>query len=212
VHAHRSRHSTRVNDWVKYRVLTRARCVLSAAALTSTCGLWRWTTSWRRRGRPRCGGARADPKTSTTDKAACSAAMPATATQIQPTSADCKPATPCARRPACSARWREAAAAGERAGALHRRCLPGDAWPQPGNPKAPCGRRVESAPAGVERRSGAAEAAAGELSAHYPTISGWNVGLNSGVAAGQTVFHAHWHLIPPREGDCDEPQGGVQRG
>ena len=35
-------------------------------------------------------------------------------------------------------------------------------------------------------------------------------GLNSGEAAGQTVFHAHWHLIPRREGDCDEPRGGVR--
>jgi ATP adenylyltransferase len=52
----------------------------------------------------------------------------------------------------------------------------------------------------------------GQLSAQVPTISDWNVGLNSGVAAGQTVFLAHWHLIPPREGVCDEPRGGVQRG
>ncbi len=42
------------------------------------------------------------------------------------------------------------------------------------------------------------------------TISGWNVGLNSGEAAGQTVFHAHWHLIPRREGDCEQPRGGVR--
>jgi len=34
---------------------------------------------------------------------------------------------------------------------------------------------------------------------------------NSGEAAGQqTVFHAHWHLIPRREGDCVEPRGGVR--
>ena len=42
------------------------------------------------------------------------------------------------------------------------------------------------------------------------SISGWNVGLNSGEAAGQTVFHAHWHLIPRREDDCEEPRGGVR--
>ena len=34
-------------------------------------------------------------------------------------------------------------------------------------------------------------------------------GLNSSEAAGQTVFHAHWHLIPRREGDWEEPRGGV---
>ncbi|MCT0202896.1 HIT domain-containing protein [Synechococcus sp. CS-603] len=41
-------------------------------------------------------------------------------------------------------------------------------------------------------------------------ISGWNVGLNSGEAAVQTVFHAHWHLIPRRQGDCEQPRGGVR--
>lgn len=49
-----------------------------------------------------------------------------------------------------------------------------------------------------------------QLSAQDASISGWNVGLNSGVAAGQTVAHAHWHLIPRRVGDCVEPRGGVR--
>jgi diadenosine tetraphosphate (Ap4A) HIT family hydrolase len=49
-----------------------------------------------------------------------------------------------------------------------------------------------------------------QLSAQDASISGWNVGLNSGEAAGQTVFHAHWHLIPRREGDCQESRGGVR--
>ena len=49
-----------------------------------------------------------------------------------------------------------------------------------------------------------------QLSAQDALISGWNVGLNSGEAAGQTVFHAHWHLIPRREGNCEEPRGGVR--
>ncbi|WP_370561797.1 HIT family protein [Cyanobium sp. NS01] len=49
-----------------------------------------------------------------------------------------------------------------------------------------------------------------QLSAQDATISRWNVGLNSGEAAGQTVFHAHWHLIPRREGDCQQPRGGVR--
>ena len=39
-----------------------------------------------------------------------------------------------------------------------------------------------------------------QLSAQVALISGWNVGLNSGEAAGQSMFHAHWHLIPRREG------------
>lgn len=49
-----------------------------------------------------------------------------------------------------------------------------------------------------------------QLSAQDATISGWNVGLNSGEAAGQTVFHAHWHLMPRRTGDDKSPRGGVR--
>ena len=49
-----------------------------------------------------------------------------------------------------------------------------------------------------------------QLSAEDASISGWNVGLNSGEAAGQTVFHAHWHLIPRRTGDDKSPRGGVR--
>jgi diadenosine tetraphosphate (Ap4A) HIT family hydrolase len=39
---------------------------------------------------------------------------------------------------------------------------------------------------------------------------GVNVGLNDGVAAGQTVMHAHIHLIPRYEGDVADPRGGVR--
>jgi diadenosine tetraphosphate (Ap4A) HIT family hydrolase len=39
---------------------------------------------------------------------------------------------------------------------------------------------------------------------------GWNVGVNVGPAAGQTVAHAHVHLIPRRAGDVADPRGGVR--
>jgi len=42
------------------------------------------------------------------------------------------------------------------------------------------------------------------------TISGFNVGVNAGISAGQTVFHCHIHLIPRRNGDMDDPKGGVR--
>lgn len=38
----------------------------------------------------------------------------------------------------------------------------------------------------------------------------FNVGLNMGVAAGQTVMYPHVHLIPRRIGDCVDPTGGVR--
>lgn len=39
---------------------------------------------------------------------------------------------------------------------------------------------------------------------------GFNIGLNYGVAAGQTVMYPHVHLIPRNEGDVDDPVGGVR--
>ena len=41
------------------------------------------------------------------------------------------------------------------------------------------------------------------------TVTGFNVGVNSGFSAGQTIFHAHIHLIPLREVDLANPRGGV---
>jgi len=41
-------------------------------------------------------------------------------------------------------------------------------------------------------------------------IGGYNIGVNCGEVAGQTVFHCHIHLIPRREGDVENPKGGVR--
>jgi len=38
----------------------------------------------------------------------------------------------------------------------------------------------------------------------------FNVGMNLGAAAGQTVMYPHIHLIPRRTGDCTDPVGGVR--
>jgi diadenosine tetraphosphate (Ap4A) HIT family hydrolase len=41
-------------------------------------------------------------------------------------------------------------------------------------------------------------------------ITGYNIGVNIGSDAGQTVNHCHIHLIPRRNGDMDDPRGGVR--
>ena len=45
-------------------------------------------------------------------------------------------------------------------------------------------------------------------SAHAP--SGFNIGLNDGASAGQTIDHAHVHVIPRYDGDVPDPRGGVR--
>jgi len=40
--------------------------------------------------------------------------------------------------------------------------------------------------------------------------AGYNVGINDGAAAGQTVPHVHMHLIPRYDGDREDPRGGVR--
>ena len=44
----------------------------------------------------------------------------------------------------------------------------------------------------------------------YSSVEGFNIGINVGATAGQTVFHVHVHLIPRRDGDVEEPRGGVR--
>ena len=41
-------------------------------------------------------------------------------------------------------------------------------------------------------------------------ISAFNVGVNAGVDAGQSIMHCHIHLIPRRKGDIKNPRGGVR--
>ena len=39
---------------------------------------------------------------------------------------------------------------------------------------------------------------------------GYNIGINVGEAAGQSIFHVHMHLIPRYQGDVPNPRGGVR--
>lgn len=52
------------------------------------------------------------------------------------------------------------------------------------------------------------EARAGLVARHAP--DGFNIGINDGEAAGQTVPHLHLHLIPRYRGDIGDPRGGVR--
>lgn len=43
-----------------------------------------------------------------------------------------------------------------------------------------------------------------------PNVEGFNIGMNCGEVAGQTIFHCHIHLMPRRSGDTESPRGGVR--
>ena len=42
------------------------------------------------------------------------------------------------------------------------------------------------------------------------SVDGFNLGTNIGKVSGQSIFHCHFHLIPRRYGDVENPQGGVR--
>ena len=43
-----------------------------------------------------------------------------------------------------------------------------------------------------------------------PAVKGFNIGTNVGKVSGQSIMHCHIHLIPRREDDVENPQGGVR--
>ena len=49
-----------------------------------------------------------------------------------------------------------------------------------------------------------------EIEIKDKSVKGFNIGINSGKVAGQSIMHSHIHLIPRREGDVKNPQGGVR--
>ena len=42
------------------------------------------------------------------------------------------------------------------------------------------------------------------------SVKGFNLGTNIGKVSGQSILHCHFHLIPRREGDVENPKGGVR--
>lgn len=59
-----------------------------------------------------------------------------------------------------------------------------------------CNEMIKDAKAQIEREDS--------------SVVAFNIGMNAGTAAGQTVFHCHIHLIPRRAGDVENPRGGVR--
>tara|TARA_B100000579_G_scaffold342519_1_gene294613 strand:+ start:529 stop:924 length:396 start_codon:yes stop_codon:yes gene_type:complete len=49
-----------------------------------------------------------------------------------------------------------------------------------------------------------------EVLANDKSVKGFNIGSNIEKTAGQSIMHCHIHLIPRREGDVKNPQGGVR--
>lgn len=50
----------------------------------------------------------------------------------------------------------------------------------------------------------------GKIASQDRAVEGFNIGINAGEVAGQTVMHCHVHLIPRRRGDVPSPRGGVR--
>ena len=48
------------------------------------------------------------------------------------------------------------------------------------------------------------------ISRQDKTVTGFNVGFNDGIDAGQTILHCHLHVIPRRKGDISSPRGGIR--
>ena len=49
-----------------------------------------------------------------------------------------------------------------------------------------------------------------EITNKDTSVKGFNLGTNIGKISGQSILHCHFHLIPRREGDVENPQGGVR--
>ena len=49
-----------------------------------------------------------------------------------------------------------------------------------------------------------------EITNKDQSVKGFNLGTNIGKVSGQSILHCHFHLIPRREGDVENPQGGVR--
>ena len=49
-----------------------------------------------------------------------------------------------------------------------------------------------------------------EILSNDQTVKGFNLGTNIGKVSGQSILHCHFHLIPRRKDDVENPQGGIR--
>ena len=70
-------------------------------------------------------------------------------------------------------------------------------------------KHLKGARVAMPSAAGSGEKMLGVLARKYG-VDAFNVGVNDGPAAGQTVAHAHIHVIPRRKGDAPDPRGGVR--
>ena len=49
-----------------------------------------------------------------------------------------------------------------------------------------------------------------EVTTKDKTVKAFNIGTNAGKISGQSIMHCHIHIIPRRDGDVENPQGGVR--
>ena len=90
-----------------------------------------------------------------------------------------------------------------------------DAYPvSPGHalivPTRHCERWEELSPSERSEMFASIERVRTEIHRKFGIVDAFNVGMNCGWAAGQTIPHVHLHVIPRRPGDVDDPRGGVR--
>jgi hypothetical protein len=70
--------------------------------------------------------------------------------------------------------------------------------------------RAEMSPSAILRWSYNLRPRRANVLATDKAIEGFNIGMNCGITAGETIMHCHVHLIPRRPGDVDQPRGGLR--
>jgi HIT domain len=85
-----------------------------------------------------------------------------------------------------------------------------DAPAHAGDPQAARLGLLRARPLGAQRCHRLLEQQKLAIEGQDASVEGFNVGVNEGETAGQTVFHCHLHLVPRRRGDVQDPMGGVR--